>query len=1447
MNSSAPRFRQLACISLIAATVFVGSMFTYIESNHNSKKLEINQVVFVPQTQQRQPAQTQQKQPAQTQPQYRAPQAPQTQQKKPVVGPIRLGQPEARTASNEFKLPPIESLNVGNLQPNSGQYAPTLDNTYHGGNPHGATFHGGGINRQSALAKQTKAEADAKSSSCAHCHQTVKDPHFSKSVTLGCTDCHGGDADCYEKDGAHIKPRFPGAWNNSGNPVRSYALLNKESPEFIRFVNPGDLRIAHIACGSCHQMETVQVKKSMMTHGCMLWGAALYNNGAVPFKWSRYGESYSMNGKPQRLQTVPPPTAEETARKGILPFLDPLPRFQITQPGNVLRVFEKGGRFIPEPAIPEVFEEPGRPRTRLSNRGLGTGNRTDPTMLGLQKTRLLDPTLNFMGTNDHPGDYRSSGCTSCHVVYANDRSPVHSGPFAKYGHLGKAAGEMDDWVKSVDPMIPKNERGHPIQHRFTRAIPTSQCIVCHIHPGTTVINSYLGYMWWDQETDGHLMYPKEQKHLTSEEYTQATMYNPNEGAARGKWTEPDFLENVVDLNPQLEHTQFADFNGHGWVFRAVFKKDRKGNLLDHQGEKIEEPSNEKLQLAILMPQYAKQLYQNRDWTDPSDMEKLMKQEEELEKLREQVPVHMLDVHIEKGMHCVDCHFVQDVHGNTKLYGEVRAAIEITCRDCHGDIDKKAWELSGGMPVMRTTGPAAKENPDPKKAGMNLLALRNPDGKRRFEIRNGKLIQNSMVEKGVSWEVTQVTDTIDPSSHNYNAASALAKTARIENGAFAWGDVPNKDHCAHSSSRMSCISCHSSWNQSCYGCHLPQKANRKTPDLHNEGDVTRNHISYNFQTLRDEVYMLAKDGNVTNNRIGPARSSCAIHVSSYSALRESIYVQQQTISGEGLSGIAFSTNVPHTVRGKGETKNCTDCHISAENDNNALLAQLQMQGTNYLNFIGRYCWVAAGEEGFYGVIVTEQSEPQAVIGSHLHELAFPEHYEEHIEHHKELEEAHEHPGIDIGQKLRQPFHKHEVLSVQARGEYLYTACGEDGVRIYDIANIDNKSFSERIVTAPFSPLGQKFFVKTKNARQVVAPTTIAPDPTREHRPENFEQKISLLFAFIYVADAEEGMVMINVGTLLDGNPENNFVKRDITFNPNGILHGAESINVVGNYAYVCCDAGLVVVSLEEPTKPKVVSVVGNDFLKNPRDIQIQFRYAFVCDDEGLKVLDVTDLANPVPASALPIRDARKVYVARTYAYVAGGHEGLIIVDVENPTKPKIDQVYNGDGHIKDLHDVKLGITYTSEFAYLADGCHGVHVVQLTSPEVKGNGGFSPKPKPKFIATYHLHGGGEALAIAEGIDRDRAVDESGNQLAVFGRVGARPFNKQEQEKLYKMPNGRLYSVIDGKRKYAIKDPKAREADLKKQLEAYYGTARPYMTRSSNLSPRIPFKRKLGSQRR
>jgi hypothetical protein len=1196
---------------------------------------------------------------------------------------------------------------------------------------------------------RSQEEADRKSSGCISCHTSTDEPtmHPTRTVHIGCADCHGGNSSISitpgtaansseyssAKEKAHVQPRDASFKNRSALPERTYTKWLRESAEYIKFVNPGDLRVAAETCGSlgCHAAETRAVSTSMMTHAGLLWGAALYNNGGYPTKNTRFGESYDRDGKPQAIKTSPKPTAEETRTKGVLPELEPLLRWETSQPGNVLRVFERGGRKKAEIGNPIREEDPGKPDDKLSERGFGTELRTDPVFLGLQKTRLLDPILSLPGTNDHPGDYRASGCTACHVIYANDRDRSHSGAYARFGHSG--------FSDSADPTISKSESGHPIKHTFTRSIPSSQCMVCHIHPGTNMVTTYFGLTWWDNEIDGEQMYPKEQRNPTEEQRYQSFTRNPEAAAVRGLWGDEKFLERIgdVEFNKQLKTTQFADFHGHGWVFRAVFKHDRKGNWLDKDGAQIA-------------------------YDDPERFGKA---------------VHLADIHLEKGMQCNDCHFSQDNHGNGKIYGEPRAAVEIDCVDCHGTIRKKA--------TLVTSGPAAPEG------GRHLDALRTPWGLRRFEWRGDRVFQRSMSEENKEWEIVQTADTITPGNVHFSLKSRRAKLINKDGVVPAY--LSDDDATlAHANSNMTCYSCHTSWTPTCFGCHLQMTANARKPMLHNEGLLTKNYTSYNFQVLRDDIYMLGVDGTVTGHRVAPARSSCAVLVSSQNANREWLYYTQQTVSAPGFSGQAFSTFVPHTVRAK-ETKQCSDCHVSEKNDNNAWMAQLLLQGTNFMNFMGRYVYVATGSKGFEAVAVAEHDEPEAIYGSDLQRIAYPENYKKFLERHRELSAAAEHTG--------------NVLDIQARGEYAYAADGRSGLRVYDIANVDNKGFSEKVSTSPVSPIGQRFFVPTKNAVAVASPTTLGVDPLRQQLPENEEQPIHLLYGFLYVADKEEGLVIVGdpnlkskspgVGTLLDGNPANNFLKRALAFNPDGLLTGARRITIAGTYAYILTDKALVVVDLDNPLAPRVTASMGAPVFNDPRGIAVQFRYAFVVDRAGLKVLDVTDLAQPkfVRNSLVPFEDARNVYAARTYAYVSAGKQGLAIVDIEKPDAPKVDQFFTGGGQLNDVNDVKIGMVAASAFAFVADGHNGLRVLQILSPwdDPAHFSGFSPRPTLKLIATAHTRG--PALAISKGIDRDRAVDESGNQLAVFGRRGARPLNRAEMRSLYVHPRtGEAYSVAD-----------------------------------------------------
>src|SRR5207248_9638929 len=120
-----------------------------------------------------------------------------------------------------------------------------------------------------------------------------------------------------------------------------------------------------------------------------------------------------------------------------------------------------------------------------------------------------------------------------------------------------------------------------------------------------------------------------------------------------------------------------------------------------------------------------------------------------------------------------------------------------------------------------------------------------------------------------------------------------------------------------------------------------------------------------------------------------------------------------------------------------------------------------------------------------------------------------------------------------------------------------------------------------------------------------------------------------------------------------------------------LTGAQPIPLGGHYAYVAADAGLVVVDLDNPLAPRLVNTVK---LPDVRASALQFRYLFVTDSKGLEVLDVTHLDRPQPVAGalVPLADARRVSVARTYAYVAATGEGLVIVNVKAPEHPTIHQ-------------------------------------------------------------------------------------------------------------------------------------------------------------------------------
>ena len=166
---------------------------------------------------------------------------------------------------------------------------------------------------------------------------------------------------------------------------------------------------------------------------------------------------------------------------------------------------------------------------------------------------------------------------------------------------------------------------------------------------------------------------------------------PQSGRGRdpGQVGRSEFLRDVSKLDPQLKDTQFADYHGHGWNFRAVFKRDRAGTLLDGDGH-------------IVRRRRPGQVQEGRcTW--------------HLDPPRPRLAMRRLPLRA----------------GRPRQRPHLRRG-----RRGGGDRLHRLPRHRRRYPTLRTSGPAAPPG------GTDLSLLRTQDGRRRFEWRGGKLLSSA---------------------------------------------------------------------------------------------------------------------------------------------------------------------------------------------------------------------------------------------------------------------------------------------------------------------------------------------------------------------------------------------------------------------------------------------------------------------------------------------------------------------------------------------------------------------------------------------------------------------------------------------------------------------------------------------------------------------------------
>ena len=110
-----------------------------------------------------------------------------------------------------------------------------------------------------------------------------------------------------------------------------------------------------------------------------------------------------------------------------------------------------------------------------------------------------------------------------------------------------------------------------------------------------------------------------------------------------------------------------------------------------------------------------------------------------------------------------------------------------------------------------------------------------------------------------------------------------------------------------------------------------------------------------------------------------------------------------------------------------------------------------------------------------------------------------------------------------------------------------------------------------------------------------------------------------------------------------------------------------------------------------------------------DIHVAGSYASLADDwAGIKIIDISDPSSPRVVGELDTPgNAERITVSGNLAFVADGEAGMRVVDVSHPDAPQEISAHDTSGY---TWDVRI----SGDRAYVADGDQGLRIIDVSDP-------------------------------------------------------------------------------------------------------------------------------------
>ena len=280
----------------------------------------------------------------------------------------------------------------------------------------------------------------------------------------------------------------------------------------------------------------------------------------------------------------------------------------------------------------------------------------------------------------------------------------------------------------------------------------------------------------------------------------------------------------------------------------------------------------------------------------------------------------------------------------------------------------------------------------------------------------------------------------------------------------------------------------------------------------------------------------------------------------------------------------------------------------------------------------------------------------------------------------------------------------VKEIYVSGNYVYMACGENGLYIVDFSKTSEPKVishvdTENALDVTLNDAGTYAFVADGIGGVRIINVANPANPVLKSNYQANGDAVSLDYQnnYLYIAEAA---AYHGVKALYVADPENFTLAGQYMMN-----NGATAIRVSGQYAYVLSD-NLTTLDI---TSPSFIQRKGTVAVSASNKIALSGVNVYAAElKSGMKIFDVTNVLTPSHVSTTTTNDsALDVAVYNNRAFIADNEAGLLVMDVTTKTYPYSVGTFNSSGNA-------TGVYAYQQKLYVTDSTTGLRIFNVSNP-------------------------------------------------------------------------------------------------------------------------------------